>query len=78
MELVVYYTQSILEMLDVTDIALACIYFILVVNNFHFSDLAYHTIITDLFGRNEKQLHEFFKYCRKIFENSVFKVVGAA
>lgn len=34
MYLIVYWIQSILDYLEVTDIALTCMYFILIVNNF--------------------------------------------
>ena len=65
-------------MLDVTDIALLCIYVCLVVNNFQGAEYAYNTLITEFFGRNEKQLHEFFKQLRKIFENTFYSFFSAA
>ena len=78
MQLIVHYTEFILQILDVTDIALMCIYFCLVANNFQGADYVYNTLITEFFGRNEKQLHEFFKQIRKVFENSVYNVATAA
>ena len=72
-----YYTQSILEILEVTDLALTLVYFVLVFDNFRGSDWAYNNLITEFFGRNEKQLHDFFKQIRKLFENSIYKVLSA-
>lgn len=61
MYLIVYWIQSILDYLEVTDIALTSIYFILIVNNFQGSDWAYDNMIAEGFGKCEKQLHSFFK-----------------
>lgn len=64
-------------MLDVTDIALMCIYFCLVVNNFQGAEYAYNTLIVEFFGRNEKQLHQLFKQIKKVFENTFFNFFNA-
>jgi hypothetical protein len=67
MYLVVYWIQSLLDILEVTDIALTCIYLILIANNFYGSDWAYDNMIAEGFGKCENQLHSFFKQLRKIF-----------
>jgi len=77
MHLIVYYTEAILEMLEVTDIALACIYFFLIVNNFQGAEWAYDNLITEGFSRHEKRLHEFFKWLRQVFENTIYKGLTA-
>jgi len=64
MHLIVYYTEAILEMLEVTDIALTCVYFFLVLNNFQGAEWVYDNLIIEGFSRHEKQLHEFFKWLR--------------
>ena len=78
MYLVVYWIQSLLDILEVTDIALTCIYLILIANNFYGSDWAYDNLIAEGFGKCEGQLHSFFKQLRKIFENSVYSMLLAA
>ena len=77
MYLIVYWTQSLLDILEVTDIALTCIYFILIVNNFQGAEWAYQNMIAEGFGKCEKQLHEFFKQLRKLFENTVYGMLMA-
>ena len=54
MYLIVYWTQSLLDILEVTDIALTCIYFILIVNNFQGAEWAYQNMIAEGFGKCEK------------------------
>ena len=77
MYLTVYWIQSLLDILEVTDIALTCIYFMLIVNNFKGAEFVYEKVIAEGFGKCEKQLHEFFKQLRKLFENSVYSVLMA-
>lgn len=77
MHLIVYYTEAILEMLEVTDIALMCVYCFLVFNNFQGAEWVYDNLITEGFSRHEKQLHEFFKWLRQVFENTFYKSIGA-
>lgn len=77
MHLIVYYTETILEMLEVTDIALTCVYLFLILNNFQGAEWAYDNLITEGFSRHEKRLHEFFKTLRQVFENSVYKGLSA-
>jgi len=77
LHLLTYYLNALLVRLDVTDIALTCIYFILVVRNFQYTEWIYDIGINELLGRNEKLLHSFFKYIRKIFESSVYRVLNA-
>jgi len=64
--------------LEVTDLALTCFYFILVVRNFKYTEWVYDIGINELLSRNEVLLHGFFKWIRKIFESSVYKVLNAA
>lgn len=77
MYLIVFWIQGLLDILDVTDIALTCIYFLLIVNNFQGADWAYDNIMAEGFGKCEKQLHGFFKKLRKLFENTIYSMLMA-
>ena len=78
LHLLTYYLHALLVKLEVTDLALTCFYFILVVRNFKYTEWVYDIGINELLSRNEVLLHGFFKWIRKIFESSVYKVLNAA
>ena len=72
MTLLKYYLNQFLLFLEIGDLTVAIVYVVLTINNFWAAATIYDTIIFEVFSKNEKLLHELFKYCRKIFENTVY------
>jgi len=45
----------------------------MVVWDFALAEIVYDNIVQEFFSRNEVLLHKFFKYCRKVLENTVYQ-----
>ena len=61
-----------LVVLDVGEMAIALLYFGLTIWNFWLAEKIYDFLISEGFGMCNKQLHELFKMCRQVFENTIY------
>lgn len=61
-----------MEVLDVGELTVACIYFLLVVFNFGASVWVYDNVISQFFIAYQVQLHNFFKWAHKMLESTVY------
>ena len=68
-----YYFIEWLDMLDIGELTISAIYFLLAVWNFELSTWVYDNITSEAFKKNEELLHSFFKRLTKLLENSVYR-----
>ena len=60
-------------MLDIGELTISSLYFVLAIWNFKASEWTYDNVISEAFKKNEILLHEFFKKMHKMLESSLYK-----
>lgn len=66
-----------MHLIEVGDMSIAVMYASLVIMNFKLAEWVYDNMINEMFHRNQKLLHDIFKYCRKVLESTLYRWFSA-
>lgn len=66
------YTGWVFNYFDIGEMTVSIIYFSLVIGDFRTAEWIYDKCLVVLLQQNEKIIHRFFKWMRKIMENTVY------
>lgn len=66
------YTGWVFSYFEIGEMTISIIYFILVIADFRLAEWIYDKCLVLMLQQNEKIIHRFFKWVRKIMENTVY------
>ena len=67
------YLSGVLSYFDVGSASISVLHVGLVLMDFYVAEWLYDNVVFELFSKNERLLHGFFKQVRKIFENTLYR-----